>query len=135
MEADYPGSLLPGVRVPHPVLEERDRVQQEEVLLRTGGGAHSSIWWPGITLQIKNKRKTCRSCKESTPSQLAPPPDPLPLPDYPFQQVASDYFQMGGQTYLVIVDRFSGWPVVIHCGGSTGSSSQLKDSLWEYFAT
>ena len=33
------------------------------------------------------------------------------------------------------MDRFSGWPVVTHCGGSTGSSSQLKDCSWEYFAT
>ena len=36
--------------------------------------------------------------------------------------------------YLVIMDRFSGWPVVVHCGGSTGSLSQLKDSLRDYFA-
>ena len=48
--------------------------------------------------------------------------------------MASDYFQLGGQMYLVIMDRFSGWPVVVHCGGSTGSLSQLKDSLRDYFA-
>ena len=97
--------------------------------------AQSSVWWPGITPQIKNKREMCQSCNESTPTQPAPPPDPLPLPDYPFQQVASDYFQLGGHTYLVIVDRFSGWPVVTHCGGSTGSSGKLRDCLRDYFAT
>ena len=97
--------------------------------------AQSSVWWPGITGMIRQKRDKCRVCNESTPTQPATPPEPLQHPDYPFQQVASDYFQHGGQTYLVIVDRFSGWPVVAHCGSSTGSSRQLQDRLREYFAT
>ena len=97
--------------------------------------AQESVWWPGITPQIKEKRDTCRTCNETAPSQPAAPPDPVQHPNYPFQQVASDYFMLGGHTYLVIVDRFSGWPVVVHCGNSTGSSGMLMDRLREYFAT
>ena len=37
---------------------------------------------------------------------------PLPEVEYPFQQVCSDYFSMEGVQYLVMVDRYSGWPSV-----------------------
>ena len=72
---------------------------------------------------------------ECAPSQPSAPPEPLQQPDYPFQQVASDYFQAGGYHYLVIVDRFSGWPTVQFCGASTGSSRQLQEWLRQFFAT
>ena len=97
--------------------------------------AQNCVWWPGITASIKEMRSKCKSCNENAPSQPGAPPEPLQSPDYPFQKVASDYFQAGGHTYLVVVDRFSGWPVVKHCGGSTGNSLQLVNQLREYFAT
>ena len=97
--------------------------------------ASSSVWWPGITPQIKEKRSSCRICNQIAPSQPMAPPEPLQMPDFPFQQVASDYFQLGGRTYLVIVDRYSGWPVVAYCGNSTGNSGMLTNKLREYFST
>ena len=33
------------------------------------------------------------------------------------QQVASDYFSVAAKNYLVIVDRYSGWPVIKLCHG------------------
>ena len=97
--------------------------------------AQASVWWPGITPQIRETRDKCRVCNECAPSQPSAPPEPLKSPDYPFQQVASDYFQLGGHHYLVIVDRFSGWPTVQFTGSSSGSSRQLQDWLRQYFAT
>ena len=97
--------------------------------------AQSSVWWPGITPQIKETRDKCRVCNETTPSQPSAPPLPLPQPDFPFQQIAADYFQAGGYHYLVIVDRFSGWPAVQACGSSSGSSVKLREWLRQFFAT
>ena len=97
--------------------------------------AQTSVWWPGITPQIRETRDKCRVCNECAPSQPSAPPEPLQLPDYPFQQVAADYFQAGGYHYLVMVDRFSGWPTVFFCGGSTNSSRQLQVWSRQYFAT
>mgnify|MGYP003334138174 CR=1 FL=1 len=97
--------------------------------------AQSSVWWPGITPQIKETRDKCHICHENAPSQPSAPPEPLPQPDYPFECVVSDYFQAGGHHYLVIVDRFSGWPTVQFCGSSSGSSRQLMQWLRDYFAT
>ena len=64
------------------------------------------------------------------PSQPAAPSKAVPTPDYPFQQVVSDYFHYAGKEYLLVVDRYSGWPVVgllnlCYCGtGSFISSGQ-----------
>ena len=38
----------------------------------------SSVWWPGITPQIKERREKCKNCNEHTPSQPSAPPLPLP---------------------------------------------------------
>ena len=97
--------------------------------------ANTSVWWPGITPQIRETRDKCRVCNECAPSQPSSPPEPLKCPDYPFQQLASDYFQLGGHHYLVIVDRFSGWPAVQFSGASTGNSRQLIEWLRQFFAT
>lgn len=88
--------------------------------------AQSSVWWPGITPQIKETRDKCRICQEITPSQPSAPPQPLPQPEFPFQQIAADYFQSGGYHYLVIIDRYSGWPAVLYCGNSSSSSVKFK---------
>ena len=97
--------------------------------------AQASVWWPGITPRIKEKRAKCRNCNENAPTQPAAPPEQLTQPDYPFQQIVSDYFQEQGHHYLVIADRFSGWPTLLHCGGSTASKSLLIDTLKTYFST
>ena len=97
--------------------------------------AQTCVWWPGITPQIRETRDKCRVCNEYAPSQPSAPPEPLQHPDYPFQQVAADYFQAGGHHYLVVVDRFSGWPTVFFCGGSTNNSRQLQEWSRQYFAT
>ena len=81
--------------------------------------AQSSVWWPGITPQIHELRNKCKNCNENAPSQPSAPPVPLENPEYPFQQVVADYFQEQGKNYLVIADRFSGWPTVLFCGDST----------------
>ena len=96
--------------------------------------AQAGVWWPGITPQIKDMREKCRNCTEHAPSQPSAPPKPLPQPDFPFQYIASDYFQAGGHHYLVIADRFSGWPTVQFCGRSTDNANKLLENLREYFA-
>jgi hypothetical protein len=69
--------------------------------------AEASIFWPGITNDIQAIRAICPHCNRMAPSQAAPPPIPPTLPEYPFQCICADYFHYQGQTYLVIVDRYS----------------------------
>ena len=46
------------------------------------------------------------------PIQPGRPTHPLSYPEYPFQCICADYFQHGGHHYVVIVDRYSNWPIV-----------------------
>ena len=50
------------------------------------------------------------------------------MPQYPFQLICADYCSYKGIPYLVIVDRFSGWPTVT-CAkdGALGLINALKE--------
>ena len=66
------------------------------------------------------------------PSQPSAPPAPLIAPVYPFQCICADYFTYKGINYLVIVDRYSNWPIVERAkDGAEG----LINSLRRCFAT
>ena len=94
---------------------------------------HESVWWPGITDDLSKLRSSCQTCHKMAPSQSPMPPVHPPLPEYPFQLISSDYFALEGHTYLIIVDRYSNWPVVRKC--KTETSAELISALREFFCT
>jgi transposase InsO family protein len=47
------------------------------------------------------------------------------------QLLSSDYFAYAGKSYLVIVDRYSGWPVIKQCKDET--AGELVSALREFF--
>ena len=94
--------------------------------------AETSIFWPGITTDIHATRTNCSHCNQMAPSQAALPPTPPILAAYPFQCICADYFHYQGMNYLVIMDRYSNWPIVEKAhDGSKG----LVDVLRRTFAT
>ena len=95
--------------------------------------AEASIFWPGITNDIQATRANCQQCNRMAPSQAALPPTPPTLPEYPFQCICADYFHYQGHTYLVIVDRYSNWPIVERAGdGATGLIKTLRHTFATY---
>ena len=60
------------------------------------------------------------------------PPSDLTLPDYPFQMISSDYFTYNSKEYVVIVDRYSNWPMVYR---SESGAEDLIKRLRETFVT
>ena len=83
--------------------------------------ARSSVWWPGVTSQIQQFVENCRTCaKEARPRRE--PLLPTPLPDYPWQMVASDLFELKGEQYLVTVDYFSRYPEVVKLSSTTSNA-------------
>ena len=86
--------------------------------------AESSVFWPGITPAIANLRARCRSCNERAPSQPHGPPLAAQEPVYPFQCICADYFKYKGCNYMVVVYRYSRWPIVQQSrDGSSGLES------------
>ena len=89
--------------------------------------AESSIFWPGISPAIAALRARCNQCNRIAPSNPSAPPTPLLSPAYPFQCVCADFFHYKGCNYLVVVDRYSNWPIVERSTqGATGLISCLR---------
>ena len=95
--------------------------------------AEASIFWPGITTDIQATRANCSHCNRMAPSQAALPPTPPITPEYPFQCICADYFHYQGHTYLVIVDRYSNWPIVERAmEGAQGLTKVLRRTFSTY---
>ena len=63
--------------------------------------AKSSIWWPGISREIQDLVQQCRVCALQRDNK----PEPLiktPLPDRPWQVVATDLFELKASTTLLL---------------------------------
>ena len=83
---------------------------------------------------LENMRKTCEECQYNHPSQPKEKPTTPTLPDYPFQNINSDYFFLEGKVYLLIVDAFTSWPIV-YAAKRGGTADELKEKLQECFST
>ena len=95
--------------------------------------ARERMFWPGLDADISQKRNQCRSCNENAPSQAAEPMVITPSPDAPFEKVVTDLCTIGGRTYLVYADRYSGWTEVVKLKDGTFRSIQKHFMVW--FAT
>ena len=68
-------------------------------------------FWRGMSDDIKNMVSRCQECLNLRPSK---PMEPLvqTSASRPFEAVSVDLGYLKGVHYLVLVDRFSGWPMV-----------------------
>ena len=89
--------------------------------------AEASVFWPGITPAKSATRTKCLHCNRKTPSNPGAPPTTLISPEYLFQCICADFFHHRGHNYLVIVDRYSIWPIVkMASNGALGLISSLR---------
>ena len=66
----------------------------------------TSVWWPGVSKDIEALVQSCTECQKSATL----PREPLiqsPLPNYPWEKVAADLFELNKTIYLLVVDYFS----------------------------
>ena len=68
--------------------------------------ARQSIWWPGISRDLEQLVQNCTECCKAQ-KQRAQPMIPSPLPELPWQKVATDLFEWKQEIYLLIVDYYS----------------------------
>ena len=101
---------------------------------RTRRRACQTVFWPGLSVDIKNTIYSCPECQEKVPSQRKETLMTDPLPAYAFQEIASDLFSYAGKDYMVLVDRLSGWPSVYSLNNNT-TSAKIIDQLETFFAT
>ena len=87
--------------------------------------ANQTVYWPGMDAQMRSFKDACTDCLENSPSQQAEPIILTPSPEWPFQQICLDYFELKGYAYLSIVDRFSGWLCIYHLKSGDVTSQML----------
>ena len=93
--------------------------------------AKSSVWWPGLNKQLTDFVHNCPECARMTRPKKEPLL-PTPLPDYPWQRIATDLFTLSGNDYLVVVDYFSRYLGVIQLRSTT--SKTIINTLKSLFA-
>ena len=90
--------------IPRPL---RNRVKQvlhanhRRDLVRVKARAQEPAYWPNIVSDLKLFIDQCTQFQIGMPSHPKEPLVPSPPPDYPFQKVASDFFDVKGHAYLV----------------------------------
>ena len=80
--------------------------------------ARQSVWWPGISKELERVVQRCTECCKAQ-SQRAQPLVPTPLPELPWQKVATDLFQWKQKTFLLVIDYYSRYIEVARLNNST----------------
>ena len=92
--------------------------QGHQGIQRCRARAQAAVWWLKMSNQIREMVHTCPDCaKYSTPPREAMISSTLP--DYPWQRVGSDLFQLHRHTYLLVVDYYSRYPEVVKLTSTT----------------
>ena len=79
---------------------------------KTTWRAKDLYYWRGMSSEIKLMVQNCDICRPFLPSQTQEPIIPGTTATGPMTDVGSDLFQIGHNHYLVMVDRYSGFPFV-----------------------
>ena len=93
--------------------------------------ARSSVFWPGIGVDIEKAVKECSTCQMYQASNIREPMIPHPTPALPWQNIATDIMTLYGHDYLVVVDYYSNYPEIERLKDTTASSviNKLKSIL------
>ena len=74
--------------------------------------ARQSVFWPGISNDVRQMVKNCALCNRHQRAQPKLPAMQPDLPTRPWEKLGSDIFQFNGANYLIIVDYYSRFPVI-----------------------
>ena len=113
--------LLYGSRIVVPKALRAETLQKlhsgHQGVQRCRSRANDSVWWPGLASQIVETVQACICAGHSTLHHE--PMIASKLPDYPWQKVGSDLFQLRGDHYLLVVDYYSRFPEVVKLPSTT----------------
>ena len=86
--------------------------------------ARESVWWPGITEEIKEMLQRCPVCIQDRTERYEPL-IPSEFPERPWQKVGMDLFKLNGKWFVVMEDYYSRYPEVVELRGL--SSQEVID--------
>ena len=74
--------------------------------------AKETVYWPGITDDIKDTYHQCQICAKFARSQQKETLQSVEIPHTRWKQLGLDIFSLQGTQYLLTADYFSQFPVV-----------------------
>ncbi len=93
--------------------------------------AKQCVYWPHIIRDLENTVKTCGPCQRHQPSQQKEPLMQDEPATRPGESIAADLFEVGGRHFLVITDKYSGWPEVYKYDKTTTTEdTAYRFRLW-----
>jgi len=108
--------ILDGTRIVVPESMRRDVLKllhlPHQGVVKTRKAAQQLYFWPGMTNNIKMMVESCTICQEKLPSQSVEAALEGDFPELPMDAVGVDLFDVAGNTWLLMVCRFSGFPFI-----------------------
>ena len=80
----------------------------------------TSVWWLGVTQNLEKFIKECPTCQQTIPPQKEPLL-PTPLPDHPWEKLATDLFHHNSINYILLVDYYSRYVEVQKLSNTTSA--------------
>ena len=103
-KASTPGAkllLLRGHRIVVPRSLQQETLHKihsgHQGILRCRLRVSSAVWWPGIKHQVEQLVRSCPACTQASLAHRQPMIS-SPLPNHPWEKVASDLFELHGKT-------------------------------------
>ena len=97
--------------------------------------ANESVYWPEMNASFRNYRNNCITCSRNAPSLPHEPIQMTPTPEWPFQQIVMDLFNVGSFTYLARPDRLTRWLILYRIKPGQAVASRLISICREIFQT
>ena len=101
---------------------------------KTTQTARQFYFWPGMSADIDAMVAGCEACQALRPSNASAEVTPSPAATFPMEALGTDIFHCGGKDWLVIVDRYSGFPFVRPLPSMTTAAvvRRLDSIFWEF---
>ena len=93
--------------------------------------AAQAVWWPNISTDISNRVSKCPQCVTKQSRQTKQPLITRPLPDYPWQRIAVDLFELNGKHFMVQTDTYSRFLEISYLPTTSSSAviAKIKNSF------
>ena len=94
--------------------------------------AHDTVYWDTINRDIEEYIQKCSPCQAHKPQQQRESIQSFPVPQLPWEIVATDIFEWNNKQYSVLVDSYSGWFEIDKLSSLT--SKTIIEKLKQHFS-
>lgn len=130
------GLVVRGSRIVIPKTQRADILKKihagHQGITKCRDRANSSVWWPGLSTELKDTVMRCQTCQEHKRTQQKEPLISTPLPDRPWKRIGLDLCEYNKNNYLVASDYYSRFLEILHLPSTT--SYQVIQRLKATFA-